>query len=168
MANALYCSTVLPQVLSSFEKSSSNYISASFSLFSTYLASLGEFILQGLQTNSKYEQDSSPISFFKPSTFFQPFNQFSLFFQQVQVIPVLSFYLQIRSTQTAATGFLQNVHIFLQLIFLNFCPYLFSIFLLFSSVFCPNLAPGPFKNTFHSSTFQLPVLSLFKSEAKRS
>ena len=43
----------------------------------------------------------------------------------------------------------------------EFLPLLFSIFILFSSVFCLNLAPGPFKNTFHSSTFQLPVLSLF-------
>lgn len=85
------------------------------------------------------------------------------FFQQVQVIPVLSFYLQIRSTQTSATGFLLNFHIFLQLIFLNFCPYCFAFFFFFSSVFCLHLAPGPFKNTFHSSTFQLPVLLHFSS-----
>ena len=43
----------------------------------------------------------------------------------------------------------------------EFLSLLFSILILFSSVFCLHLAPGPFKNIFHSSNFQLPVLSLF-------
>jgi len=34
---------------------------------------------------------------------------------------------------------------------------------LFSPVFCLHLAPAPFKNTFHSSTFQLPIIFAFFS-----
>ena len=93
---------VLPQVLSSSEKSSSNYISENVSVFSTYLASLSDFILKGLKTNSKYEQNSSPMSYFKPSTFFQPFNQFCLFsikFKSFQCCPFTFKFVQPRLQQ---------------------------------------------------------------------
>ena len=73
---------------------------------------------------------------------------------------MLSFYLQIRSTQTSATGFLLNVHIFLQLTFLNFSPFCLAFFYIFCS-FMPLSSSSPFQK-YISGALKLQLITFYK------